>query len=156
MAYKYEIRYVQPYNEGSAARQMEVRKPQQKTPFRLVQILQQEKVELRIDPLAAAGIVVAAVMLILMLVGVVQLRTAKTQMETMQVYVNTLSGENAAMREAYSQAYDLADVRRTAAALGMVPKTEVEQISIRVDIPVEQEDPTLWEKFTCYVHELFA
>lgn len=155
MAYKYEIRYVQPYNEGSAARQMEV-KEHKRAPIRLVQILKQEKVELRIDLLAAAGIVVAAVMLVLMLVGVMQLRAEKTRVETMQAYVNRLCVENEQMLQAYREAYDLEEVQRTAAALGMVPKSEVEQIPICVEIPVERQEPALWEKITACLHELFA
>lgn len=156
MAYKYEIRYIQPYNEGSAARKIEPKEPRRTAPIRLVQILKQEKIELKIDPLAAAGILVAAVMFVMLLVGVVQLRAAKTQMETMQNYVVTLSEENAVMRQEYKEAYDLADVARTAMALGMVPKSEVQQISIVVEIPVVREEPGLWEKFTAVVTELFA
>ena len=155
MAQHPEIQYVRFYTDGSAAK-----KPALVAPIKTIKLPRiklHKKITLRIDPIALAGIVMAAVMLVLMAVGVAQLSATRTQLQTMSAYVDTLQQENASLMDEFSQECDLAEVERTALALGLVPKDEVRHVSIRVPaVPVEENNPGTWERFYTFLTGLFA
>lgn len=149
-----EVQYIQFYTDGSAARKVAPVAPI-KT-MKLPRIKKVKKITLHIDPVAIAGIVMAAVMLVLMAVGVAQLSSMRTQLQTMTAYVDTLQQENTSLQAEYSQGYDLEAIERTALALGFVPKEEVEHISIRVPDMQAEELPGPWERFYTFLTGLFA
>ena len=115
-----------------------------------------KRITLRIDPLAIAGILMAVVMSVLMVVGMVKLETASQELQTMESYVQTLSQENVQLQQTFREGYDLEEVKTTALALGLVPKDQVQHITLRV--PPEQvvEEPTSWERFCTFLTGLFA
>jgi hypothetical protein len=155
MARHPEIQYVCFYTDGSAAR-----KPAQFAPIKTIKlpkIKKHKKITLRIDPIALAGIAMAAVMLVLMAVGVARLSSTREQLQTMSAYVDTLQQENTSLQNEFSQNFDLEEVQRTALALGLVPKDEVRHVSIRVpEVPQQEIESGTWERFYTFLTGLFA
>lgn len=154
MARKSEIRYIQFYMDGSAARQVAPKAPQWKKP--VPKFHQQKQPVLRVNPLAWCGIAVAAVMLVLMVVGIVQLHGIQQEAVAMQAYVDTLEAENTRLTQEFSEKCDLEAIERTALALGMVSVDEVEQVTIRVELPHEEEAVSTWDKIVTFLNGLFA
>ncbi len=154
MARQFDVQYLGGYVDGSAARKIEMPKPR-KTVRQRTARRSSKKIVLRIDPLAILGTMVACVMMVLLVTGFVRLMDARQDMEAMQAYVQTLREENAALQEEYDAGYDLEHVRLTAQALGMVPVEQVQQISIYVQEPV-QEEPDGWEQIRMFLAGLFA
>ena len=150
------VQYVQFYTAGSAARQVTpvvpLRKsaqPKQKT---------QKKIILRIDPVAALGMVVAVLMLALMISGIFSLRAAQEQTMAMEQYVQALQEEKAALEAQYASGYDIAEVERMALALGMVPSDQAQQASVQLSVPQEPmtQNLSLWDSIGVFLAGLFA
>ena len=155
MAQKLDIQYVQFYTDGSAAKKVAPLAPL-KT-IKLPKIKKHKRIVLHIDPIALSAIAMSAVMLILMAVGAARLYTARQELAQMNNYVQTLQQEQISLNATMSEGYDLAEIERTALALGMVPKEQVQHISIA--LPSEEvvpENPGTWERFYTFLTSLFA
>ena len=154
MARQPDIQYIRFYTDGNAARKVAPVAPL-KT-IKLPKIKLQKRITLHIDPIAVTGIVMAAVMLVLMAVGVAKLNAAQQEMQTMAVYVETLNAENAQLRQTFSEGYDLEEVERTAIALGLVPKDQVRHVTVQVPQEQLHEEPNAWERLCTFLTGLFA
>lgn len=131
MARQPEVQYIRLYTQGSSARQLEMTPPQRKkSGVKLPKPRRQKAKVIRIDPLSICAIAVAAVMLILVAVGCVQLYSAEQSFDQFVRHVDTLSVENQVLSETYAQRCDLEEIRETALSLGLVPVEEVTHISI--------------------------
>ena len=154
MARRPDVRYINFYTEGSAARKV--------APVEPLKVLQpprvrkRKRIVLHVDPVATVGIIVSAVMLILMAVGVAQLKAVQQDAVAMASYVQTLQEENAALNATYESSYDLADVEKTALALGLVPKEQVTHITLTLPQYEEQGKPDVLERFYTFLTGLFA
>ena len=156
MARKPDILYVNFYTDGSAARKMAPAFPRSEAGKKPRQTRKKRRV-LYVDPVAILSLGVAAAMLIMMAVGLTQLQNARAQAEAMEEYVQTLEEKNEALRQEYYDQIDLEEIEKTALALGMVPKTEVQTIQIQVDAPqAQEEEPTAWESILAFLTNLFA
>jgi hypothetical protein len=155
MAQRTDIQYIRFYTEGSAARKIAPAVDLRKT-IRLPKIRKHKKTTFFIDPIAIAGIVMAAVMMILMTVGIAQLVDTRDQLQTMTSYVDTLQQENTSLKATYAEGYDLEAVEKTALALGLVPKEQVQHIAIRVPAEEITAEPSSWEQFCTFLTGLFA
>lgn len=154
MARRPDVRYIHYYTDGSAAYQLEpVKTPKTRQVPRTVK---KKKITLYVDPLAIAGIVVAVIMLVLMLIGVVQLRTARQQTAAMAEYVEDLNEQNQSLQAVYDAGYELEDIKWMADALGMVPVEQVEHITVQAPAEEIQPEPGIWERFCTYLTSLFA
>lgn len=155
MARRSESRYISPYTDGNAARRLE---PEQapKKKARLPRPKKQKTVAIRVDPLAACGILVAAVLMIALLVGLSTLMEAQTERDALEKYVSQLEVENAQLQYTYQASYDLEDVERAAYALGMVPSDQVKTVTITLDPPAEAEPTGWWEQVCAFFEGLFA
>lgn len=153
MARKVDVEYIQFYTDGSAARKLEPKKPR---PAQKPRVSRQKRVRVFVDPIAIAGVIVAVVMLILMVVGVNQLKAAQAEAAAMERYVAQLLEENETLREAYDSGYDLETIERLARALGMVPKEDVDLVQIRLPEEPEVIEPTFWERVCAFFTDLFA
>ena len=153
MAQKIDVRYVQLYTDGTAAKKMQQVSQSAKvvkhTPKK------QKKIVICIDPLAIAGIFVAGLMLILMLVGVSRLHTARQAAVQMDAYVQILQAQNEELEKTYSEKVDLDKVREMALAIGMVPKEQVKTSTITIDLP-HTEEQTVWTRIGTFLAGLFA
>ena len=155
MARKPDIQYVRYYTDGSAARQLEVHTPQ-KTKTTYTRTKKQQGYVIYVDPLAMAGILLAGVMLIAMLVGSLQLVMARQQLSNTQAYVTTLRQGNEQLQKTYDEGYDLEEVEKSALAIGMVPVSQEQIISIEVEREEIVEEVTFWERLSVKLDELFA
>lgn len=136
MVRKPDIQYVRCYTDGSSARALQLFPAKTKT---VLPRAKKKKVHVfNLDPLAYAGILVSAVMLVLMIVNCVQLANIQKQTDAMSGYVDVLKEENARLTHDYRSGYDLMDVKKKALAMGMVPVEEVRHISVAVEAPAEQ------------------
>ena len=154
MARQPDIQYIRYYTDGSVAHKIAPLAPL-KT-IKLPKIKLKKRIVWHIDPLAIAGIAMAITMTVLMIVGIVKLNAVTQQLSVMESYVQTLTEENAQLKKTFHEGYDLAEIEATALALGLVPKEQVQHITIR--IPSEQivEEPTSWERFCTFLAGLFA
>ena len=158
MARQPEIQYIRPYTDGSAARQLELL-PQRKPRTKLPKVRKVKPLIIPVDLTALCGILVAAVMLVMLVSGCIQLQQARAETERMASYVSSLRNENAELKHEYQSGYDLETVEKTALALGMVPAEEVTRITIEGEEPqveIEFYEPTFWEKVASFFDGLFA
>ena len=155
MARKPDIQYVRYYTDGSAARQLEVQSPRKrKAPYHRPR--KQQGYVIYVDPLAVAGILLAAVMLIAMLVGSIQLAVAKQQLSDAKAYVTTLRQSNEQLQKTYEEGYDLTEVEKSALALGLIPASQAQTISVQIQEDPVVEEVTFWDRLSAKLTELFA
>ena len=153
MARKFDVQYVHFYTDGSAARKLASAEPMET--MRLPKVKKKKRIVVPIDPVAVAGILMAAMMLVLLTVGVVQLRSARQGATQMAAYVDTLQAENTLLQSTYDASYNIENVEETALALGLVPREQVAQVRMQLP-PVQQEQPGAWERFCTFLTGLFA
>ena len=133
MARQPEVQYIRLYTQGSSARQLEMTRPERKKPRTKLPKPRQVKARvIRLDPLALCATVVAAVMLVMIVVGCVALYQAEAYGEQMERYVDSLTVENQVLAQTYAEGYDLEEVRQIALSLGLVPVEEVTHISLEL------------------------
>lgn len=154
MAQKVDVRYVSFYTGGSAAKKIAPVLPL-KT-MKLPQSRRLKRITLHVDPVATGGIIMAAVLMILLVVGVTQLQSARREAAQLAAYVDTLQVENSALHTEFEAGYDLETVEKTALALGMVPVEEVERVSIQVQNVETSVKTGAWERFFTFLAGLFA
>ena len=157
MSQKPKIQYVgQFYIHGSEARQLELQEKKKRAKSKLP-LERLRKVEVvYLDPVAIFGIVTALVMLTVMILGVLQIRKDWAEYRVMSDYVSRLNSENAELQADYRSQYDLEDIRIKAAALGMVPKAELEVRTVYVTIPQPEPERTWLEEIQWFLSGLFA
>lgn len=157
MNQKPKIQYVgQFYVHGSEARQAQHQeeKRQAKTKLPLAKIKAIEKVY--VDPVALAGIAVAVLMLVTMVLGAIQLKQDWDQYERVSAYVSELKKENARMSHLYRSSYDLEDIKTKAVSMGLVPMSELQTMTVTITIPEPEVEPTRIEEIKLFLEGLFA
>jgi len=156
MAQRVDIQYVQFYTQGSAARK--VAPAISVHTGALPQVRKHKRKNLYVDPVAVIGIAVAVCMLVMMLVGVSQLRQAQQNTVAMEQYVEQLQQENKQLQVQFDEECDLEAIKNTALALGMVPGESVENTLIHVEVPQEPavEQTNLWQRIGTFLTGLFA
>ena len=157
MNQKPKIQYVgQFYVHGSEARQLQLQeqKRQAKTKLPLARIQRIEKIY--VDPVALAGIAVAVVMLVTMVLGAIQIKRDWDQYERVSAYVSELKRENARISHVYRSSYDLEDIKSKALAMGLVPKSELQTLSVTVTVPESEPELTRLQEIEYFLEGLFA
>ena len=149
-----EIQYIRYYTDGSAARQLEPKVPKKRRP--LPKVKKQYKHTLYIQPIAIAGILLSAVLLVMMAAGYSDLRHAQKQEQLMENYVLQLKTQNAIDRAAYEETLNIEEIERAALALGMIPQEQVQTIVITVDMPEPEEETGFWQHTITFLESLFA
>ena len=134
MARGNEIRYIQFYTDGSAARQLEP-KAQPKKKLQQLRRKRQKKIVLHVDLLAVTGILVACVMLIMMLSGMMSLNKINGQIDRLESYLAELESENLQLHQTYRAGFDLNQIREAALEMGMIPATRAATVSLPVGTP---------------------
>lgn len=157
MARSNDVQYIRFYSYGSAAEKVELPAKEKKKTTRPKPSLEQvgRKI-LKMDALALTGIVVAAVMLVCMLIGLVQVNTATTRLQQAQILVSQLEAEHDRLKTEYEHGYDLAEIRVSAEAMGMVPVEQVRHVKVKLPEPVVEEEITWWEQWILDFKALFA
>ena len=155
MARQPEIQYINAYVSGTMAYQLEEPVRKKKRVY-LPKMRKEKKTVIAIDPVAIGGIVVAVAMLVLLLVGFVRLQDARAEVLALENYVIALEQKNEELQDTYAAGYDLAEIEKIALAMGLVPSSQVEHLTIEVMIPQEATEPTAWESFYAFLTGLFA
>jgi len=154
---KPDIQYITEfYVHGSEARVLELKPRRKRTKTVLPKTAPQQKIRLGVDPVAICGIVMAAVMLVVMVVGVFQYLEVCDDYRLMKDHVISLQNENIRLTQEYQAGYELEDVRIKAVGLGMIPKEQAEVVTIHPVIPEIEPEPTLWEDICWYFGQFFA
>ena len=157
MNQKPKIQYVgQFYVHGSEARQLQLQEEKRQAKTRLPLVRFQTIEKIYVDPVALVGIAVAVVMLVTMVLGAVQIKRDWDQYERVSAYVSELKRENARMSHAYHASFDLEDIRSKALAMGMVPKSELQTMTVNVTVPEPQVELTRVEEMKLFLEGLFA
>lgn len=131
-----KIEYVDGYlTIGSAAKKVE-----KKNTVILLPNERRKNRTIYIDPVALAGIALAAVLLIGLLVG--SLRFYFDWQENTRIHqtVLTLRQENTNLRYRYTSGFDREEIRRKARIYGMVPAEEAETHFITIHMPQPKEE----------------
>lgn len=159
MAKKPDIQYItQFYVPGSEAQVIEFKPAKKKRRAKTVlpKAVPQKKIRLKVDRAALCGIAVAAVMMILMVVGVWQYLDICAEHREMSNKVILLQNENVRLQEQYEAGYNLEEIEIMALAMGMVPEEELQTIAIDVEVPTPEPEPTWWENVCWFFQGLFA
>ena len=156
MVQKPKIQYIgQFYVHGSEAKKLELlEKKQAKTKLPLARLQQIETIY--VDPVALVAIAVAVVMLVVMLVGALQIHQDWAEYERVSDYMSYLNKRNAELTQEYHGKYDIEAVRTKAVALGLVPKEEVQTMSVSVHIPEPEPEVSRIEEIKDFLEGLFA
>lgn len=155
MARTADIQYIRFSVDGNAARKMNTEPaPFQQAVFS--KVYKQKRKCIYVDPVATFGIIVAISMLIMMAVGLMQLRAEQENLSRMQAYVQQLQEENEVLEQSYLESYDRAEVERTALALGMIPKEQAKTVSLSVTVPQQPQTVSLWDRIGTFLTGLFA
>ena len=157
MSQKPKIQYVgQFYIHGSEARQLELQEKKKRAKSKLPMERLHKAEVIYLDPVAIFGITVALIMLAVMIVGAVRIYADWQEYRVMSDYVSRLNSENAQLQADYRSQYDLEDIRVKAAALGMVPKSELEKRTVYVTVPQPEPEMTWLEEIQWFLNGLFA
>ena len=156
MAQNVDVRYVQFYTQGSAAKRI--------APAAIPLISKLPKPKKRkiqriyVDPVATLGIVVAVSMLIMMVVGISQLRVEQQKTAQMMSYVERLQQENDSLQAEYLAECNMEEVEKTALALGMIPREDALYTPIEVELPQLEsaQQASIWQRIGTFLTGLFA
>ena len=156
--YKYNIEYIQKfYSYGSEAKVIEFQPVNPDPEKPVVPKRQKEPVTtICIDPIAFCSIMVAVVMVLVVLAGVIQYGVISRDHAVMENYVTNLREDHILLQHQYNASYDLQKVDDTARALGMIPVSEVQTMSIRVEVPVRPEEPGFFDNLIWFFSGLLA
>ena len=156
MVQKPKIQYVgQFYVHGSEARQLELEQ-QRKAKTRLPLARLQKIQKLYVDPVAVIGITVAIFMLVVMTMGTLQLQEDWDAYQRMSGYVDGLRYETAQLEKTYREGYELKDIETKALALGLVPKEELQTVTIAISLPEKEPVPSKLDEIKWILEGLFA
>ena len=156
MVQSVDVRYVQFYTHGSAAKRIAP------AAIPLISALPKPKKRkiqrIYVDPVATMGIVVAVCMLIMMAVGVSQLRAEQQKTAQMMSYVESLQQENASLQAEYMAECNMEEVEKTALALGMIPRADAIYTPIEVELPALEsaQQASIWQRIGTFLTGLFA
>ena len=156
MAQKNEILYVNFYTDGSAARKVNPEFPSAH-PRKKAGAKRQKKPVLYVDPVAVFSLLVAAVLLVMMAVGLTQLQNAQAEAVAMENYVQELAEKNDELMDSFDKEVNLESVEQAAQVLGMVPKSQVQTVQIQVESEqLEAPAETFWSQVYTFLTNLFA
>ena len=156
MAKKYGIEYVNFYTDGSAARK--IAPALRSVKAMLPKPKKHRRKVIYLDPVAVLGTAVAVCMMIMMFVGLARLSAVRQETMAMEQYVHQLQQENEQLSQQYHEGYDIEEVERTALALGMVPKSQVQKTQIYMSAPAEEaaQNMSIWEQIATFLSSLLA
>jgi cell division protein FtsL len=158
MARQPDIRYVQMYTYGSAAKKLETplsKKKKQAVLPKPKTHKEQHRV-LHLDPLSWCALGAAGLMLICLVVGMIHLGQTQRQQQALDHYVSRLQDENTRLEKEFHEYYDPQQVQQQADAQGMIPDTEAQRIQLELKVPEKVEEPGVWERIKAFFTELFA
>ena len=156
MARNADICYIRFYTDGSAAKKIAPAVPAAPKPAVATRTHKKKRIKIYVDPVAVLGIVVSVVMLFCIFAGISGLEQAQARCAAMEQKVADLTIENARLEKDYAEGYDLQSIGAEARALGMVPQSNVEHISISVITEPGVQRTQAISRFVTMLADLFA
>ena len=157
MALKPEIQYIgQFYVHGSEAKAVEIKQEEKKSEYKLPLHRFQKVEKIHVDPLAICSIALAAVLLVCMVVGTLQIQSAWQDLEAANRYFYNQEAIHRQRVSEYHASYNLEEIRAAAQTMGMIPVAEAKTMEITVTVPEPQAEPTLWDDIVWFLEGLFA
>lgn len=152
MIQKPEIQYIgQFYLPGSEAPEL-AQKPKAKLP----KPRHEKARRIYVDPVALGGMAVAAVMLVLLVVGAFRLHRSWEEYNNMSATFSEVRRENAQVTHKYRTGLDLEKIEKTAKGMGMIPQEEAETAKVWVSVPQREQPPSFWDELKWFLTGLFA
>ena len=157
MAKKPDKQYIDKfYVHGSEARVLEL-KPKRRIIKTVLPMSAPDKtIKIHVDPVAICGFVVAVALMVAMVIGSLQYVRVCREYRAMMDYVVSVQNKNVDLRETYRSKVDLDLVEQRALELGMIPIDRAEKITIKVELPVEEPEQTIWDEIEWFCKGLFA
>ena len=154
MAGKPEIQYVERfYVYGS---EVAVQKPQEQKTFETARKPEKEQIhKIYVDLGAVIWTAAAIVLMVSMVLSGLHLNKMWQEKELMQSYVYNLQKNNSTLQHNYRISYNLEEIEKQAAELGLVPEDQVETRYIRVTVPPHEEKWTFAENVRWFFEGLF-
>ena len=157
MVRKPDIQYVQQfYVHGSEAKVLELKPRRRVIKTILPKVAPDKSIRIGVDPVAACGIVVAVVMLVMMMVGCGQYVRAYKKHQALLGQVISLQNEYVRSEQEYKSMYNLEDIQQKALSLGMIPVEEAKVMYIQPVIPAPEAESIIWENIAWFADGLFA
>lgn len=164
MARQPDIQYIQMYNYGSTARKLEPQAPAKKKRYELPtpgarsarNLQRKEETGIVLDPLSVCAVAVAAVLLVCLLLGMLQVGTLNSRRQELEGYISTLQSQRADLQRTFDESYDLQQVERRAREMGLVPAAQARHVAIEAPTFETVEEPGFWAKTKAMFSELFA
>lgn len=123
---------------------------------RLPQIRLDNIQRIYIDPVAVAGLAVAACMLVLMIMGAFHMRDTRAEYDAMSSYLSELKRENARLSHSYYTNLDLDGIRNQAQRADMKEAEEAERFTVYFSVPEHKEKPSAWDNFVWLISGLLS
>lgn len=158
MARQPDVQYIQMYNYGSTAKKLDPRPQVRKQKYQLPE-QQPQKAPVRqkiLDPLSVCAMAVAAVMLVAMLIGLLQVGELTGRHQELTEYIEVLQSKRADLQKTYESTYDLTQVEFRARQMGMIAADEAVQIQMGTVDPEPEQTTGFWERMDQLFDELFA
>lgn len=155
MAKQPEVRYINYYVSGNIACKPEYVRPK-KFNTQLPTMPKQKKQLRTVDMNAVCCVILSVVLLLALTVSAVQFLQAKEETAQVQRYVQSLQQENEMLSKTYADSFDEAEIQQIADSLGMIPAEQAAHITMQVQLPVMEQQPTVWESFMEFLKGLFA
>lgn len=155
MAKQPEVRYINYYVSGNIACKPEYVRPK-KFNTQLPTMPKQKKQLRTVDMNAVCCVILSVVLLLALTVSAVQFLQAKEETAQVQRYVQSLQQENEMLSKTYADSFDEAEIQQIADSLGMIPAEQAAHIAMQVQLPVIEQQPTVWESFMEFLKGLFA
>lgn len=155
MAKQPEVRYINYYVSGNIACKPEYVRPK-KFNTQLPTMPKQKKQLRTVDMNAVCCVILSVVLLLALTVSAVQFLQAKEETAQVQRYVQSLQQENEMLRKTYADSFDETEIQQIADSLGMIPAEQAAHIAMQVQLPVVEQQPTVWESFMEFLKGLFA
>ena len=158
MANNVEVKYVQFYTEGSAAKKIATPLPKKRVAEKPVQKRVKRKV-VRIDPVAILSLAVCLALAITLGLGIGRIQQAKQDNARMAAYVESLTQKSEALAQEYAAGYDLYEIEKTAIALGMVHNDQASHRGVTVQMEADtnaQPQMNFWQNLVTFFTNVFA
>ncbi len=107
-----------------------------------------------IDPVAVCGIVLAVVLLVSLVLGAIQLKSAMDDYNAETAVLSSIQRQNAVLEHRYRTSLDLEAVQTQAEKLGLVAQAEAEHRSVYVNAPEPSEEETLVQRLWWHIRGL--
>lgn len=155
MAKQPEVRYINYFVSGNIAYRPEKRQ-EHKPRTQLPAMPKERKRQTTVDGNALCCVLVSVVLLIALAVSAVQFIGAKNETAQLQRYVASLQQENETLSKNYADSFDEAEIRKIADSLGMIPAEQAKHMTMQVQLPVAEKEPTVLESILLFLKGLFA